>query len=418
MTFLSELVNRPVTDIDGARVGVMQDLIARIWPEFPHPVVEALVIRRRESSLILPLSAVAALVPQAIALKVGFEHIPAYTPTEEDIFLARDVLDKQIIDKEGARVVRVNDLELVRVNGTTMASNVDVGGMGILRRIGMADAAQTVLGGLRLPELRNSISWDDIELIRHDQSMRLKVPVEELAGLHPADVAEILSDLNRLESTEFLGAMDVAHMADALEEVEPDFQASLVRNLPDEVVADVLEEMEPDEAADLLAELPQDRSTDLLELMQKEDADDVRRLLAYPEDTAGGIMTTEYAAVRPDMTAAQATQYLRETADEAETIFYVFVTDDLARLVGVFSLSKLIFANGDQPIADLMSTRVISVQLMDHQDDVAKIISKYDLLAVPVVDEKGSLQGIVTADDALDKIIPTAWKKRLPRFYR
>ncbi len=418
MTFLSELVNRPVTDIDGKRVGIMQDLIARLWPEFPHPVVEALVIRRRESSVIVPLSAVAALVPQAIALKFGFEHIQPYTPTDEDIFLARDVLDKQIIDKEGARVVRVNDLELIRVNGTTMASNVDVGGMGILRRIGMADAAHTVLGGLRLPEPRNSISWDDIELLRHDQSMRLKVPVEELAGLHPADVADILSDLNRLESTEFLGAMDVAHMADALEEVEPDFQASLVRNLPDEVVADVLEEMEPDEAADLLAELPQDRSTDLLALMQKEDADDVRRLLAYPEDTAGGIMTTEYAAVRPDMTVAQATQYLRETADEAETIFYVYVTDDLARLVGVFSLSNLIFADGDQPIADLMSTRVISVDLMDNQDDVAKIISKYDLLAVPVVDEKGSLQGIVTADDALDKIIPTAWKKRLPRFYR
>jgi magnesium transporter len=418
MPFLSELVNRPVTDIDGTRVGIMQDLIARIWPEFPHPVVEALVIRRRESSLIVPLSAVAALVPQAIALKFGFEHIQPYTPTEEDIFLARDVLDKQIIDKEGARVVRVNDLELVRVNGTTMASNVDVGGMGILRRIGMADAAQTVLGGLRLPEPRNSISWDNIELLRHDQSMRLRVPVEEIAGLHPADVAEILSDLNRLESTEFLRAMDVPHMADALEEVEPDFQASLVRNLPDEVVADVLEEMEPDEAADLLAELPQDRSTDLLALMEKDDADGVRRLLTYPEDSAGGIMTTEYAAVRPDMTVAQATQYLRETADEAETIFYVYVTDDLARLVGVFSLSKLIFADRDRPIADLMSTRVISVELMDNQEDVAQIISKYDLLAVPVVDDKGSLQGIVTADDALDKIIPTAWKKRLPRFYR
>ncbi len=418
MTYLSELVNRPVTDIDGKRLGTVQDLIARLWPEFPHPVVEALVVRRRESPLIVPLSAVAALVPQAIALKSDYEHVPAYTPTDDDIFLARDVLDKQIIDKEGARVVRVNDLELVRVNGNTLASNVDVSGMGILRRIGMADAAQSVLGGLHVPERGNSISWDDIELLRHDQSMRLKVPVEEIAGLHPADVAEILSDLNRLESTEFLGAMDVAHMADALEEVEPEFQASLVRNLPDEVVADVLEEMQPDEAADLLAELPQDRSTDLLAMMQTEDAEDVRRLLAYPEDSAGGIMTTEFAAVRPSMTAAEATQHLRHTANEAETIFYVYVTDDQGRLVGVFSLSKLIFADPGQRIRELMLTRVISVGLNDNQDDVAKIISKYDLLAVPVVDEHGQLQGIVTADDALDKIIPTAWKKRLPRFYR
>ena len=236
--------------------------------------------------------------------------------------------------------------------------------------------------------------------------------------LHPADVAEIISDLNRLQSGQFLEALDVEHLADALEEVEPEFQASLVEGMPDEKVADVLEEMEPDEAADLLAELPEERSQDLLALMEKEDADDVRMLLAYPEDSAGGIMTTEYAAVPPDITAAQAIQVLRETGSEAETIFYVYVTDEQEHLVGVFSLSALIFAQPDALVSEFMQKRLISVQLLDEQDEVAQIISKYDLLAVPVVDEENRLKGIVTADDALDKIIPTAWKKRLPRFFR
>jgi Mg/Co/Ni transporter MgtE len=183
-------------------------------------------------------------------------------------------------------------------------------------------------------------------------------------------------------------------------------------------VADVLEEMGPDEAADLLAELPKDRSADLLELMEKEEADDVRKLLAYPEDSAGGIMTTEYAAIRPDLTAGQAIEALRASAHDAETIFYVYVTDEAEHLLGVFSLSKLILKAPDTPVADFMQKRVVTVKPLDSQDDVAQLIAKYDLLAVPVVDDEERLHGIVTSDDALDKIIPTAWKKRLPRFYR
>ncbi|MBE0697561.1 MAG: CBS domain-containing protein, partial [Anaerolineaceae bacterium] len=137
-----------------------------------------------------------------------------------------------------------------------------------------------------------------------------------------------------------------------------------------------------------------------------------------PEDSAGGIMTTEYAAVRPNMTAGQAIQYLRENAEDAETIFYIYVTDEKEHLVGVFSLSSLIFAKPDSVVADFMKTNVISASLLDNQDDVARLVAKYDLLALPVVDEENVLSGIVTADDALDKIIPTAWKKRLPRFFR
>jgi magnesium transporter len=202
-----------------------------------------------------------------------------------------------------------------------------------------------------------------------------------------------------------------------LEEVEPDFQASLVEQLPNERIADVLEEMSPDEAADLLAELPEDRSEQLLNIMEKDEAEDVRKLLTFPEESAGGIMNTEFMTVPVELTASQAIARIRETANDAETIYYTYVTDEENHLLGVFSLRQLVLANPKKHIKEFMEKHVITVNLTDDQDHCAQIISKYNLLAVPVVDKKNVIHGIVTSDDALDKIIPTAWKKRLPKLY-
>ena len=349
MAFLSEILGRTVTDLDGNYVGKLDDLIARERIEFTHPVVEALVIERREGKQTVPYSTVMSLFAPAIPLKSNIEDLPRYETNEDDIYLSRDVLDKQIIDTDGARVVRVNDLELVRVNGTLYVSNVDVGVRGILRRVGLERATQSVASGLRLKMTENFISWDNVELLHHDQFMRLRVPAESLRDLHPADLAEILSDLNKHESGQFLESMNVEQVADALEQVETDFQASLIEDMDDERAADVLEEMEPDEAADLLAELPAERSARLVSMMDQEEAADVRHLLTFPEDSAGGIMTTDYAVVPPDVTAEAAIRYLRQNATDAETLFYVYVTDPEGHLQGVFSLKDLIFA---EPSAD------------------------------------------------------------------
>jgi len=214
-----------------------------------------------------------------------------------------------------------------------------------------------------------------------------------------------------------LATLDVKTLADTLEEVEPEFQASLVEAMPDEKVADVLDEMAPDEAADLLAELPQDRSRDLLELMEDEEAEDVRRLLTYPEESAGGIMTTDYVTVPERLTAGGAIAQLRESARETDTLTYVYITDSNGHLLGVVSLHELVLADPAAPLAEIMHRRVVSVGVLDSQEEVAQAVSKYNLVAIPVVDTEQRIQGIVTADDALDKVIPTAWKKRLPRLY-
>ena len=417
MAYVSDVLGRTVTDLDGNFVGKLDDLIAREPSDVTHPVVEAVVIQRRGEKMIIPFGMVMSLFAPAIPLKCHLEDIPTFDSQPDDIYLSRDVLDKQIIDTDGARVVRVNDLELVRINSTLYVSNVDVGMMGILRRIGLERATNKIANGLRIPLQGNFISWDNVELLRHDQFMRLRVPAENLAELHPADIAEILSDLNKLESHQFLESMNVEQVADALEQVETEFQASLLEVMDDERAADVLEEMEPDEAADLLAELPVERSRRLVEMMEQEEAAEVRHLLTFPEDSAGGIMTTYYAYVPQDLTAEQAIKFLRENASDIGAVTYVYVLDSTDHLTGVFSLSDLIFADPNVAVNDFMNDRVKTVGVLDHQDEVAQVITKYDLLAVPVVDENNVIHGIVTADDALDKIIPTAWKKRLPRFY-
>jgi magnesium transporter len=417
MPFLSQLIGRQVADLDGETIGTLKELLANYHSEIPHPLVVAIEVKQGNRSLLVSMSDVTVLIAPAVSLNKRQQDIVAYTPCPEDLSLVRDVLDKQIIDTNGVRVVRVNDLELMRVGTEVYVANVDISGSGLIRRMGFGQIGRRLVTRGRRGELPGIISWEDVELISSDQPMRLKVPGEKISELHPADLAEIISDLSRQEGREFLGALDIETLADTLEEVEPEFQASLVEDMPNERVADVLEEMEPDEAADLLAELPEDRSQELLELMEDDEAEDVRKLLAYPEDSAGGIMTTEYMSVPPHLTAEQVMQALREKESEAETIFYMYVTDPEEHLIGVFSLRQLVLAQPNARVFEFMERRVVSIHLEDSQEDCAQAIAKYDLIAIPVVDDEKRIHGIVTADDALDKIIPTAWKKRLPHLY-
>jgi CBS domain-containing protein len=417
VSYLSELIDKQVTDVQGESVGKLVDVIATKSGTLPHPMLAAILVKSGRQEMLIPLQDVAVLIAPAIPLKKTIKDIKPFSPKKDDLYLVRDVLDRQIIDTNGVRVVRVNDVEIGRVEDSFYVTNVDVGGMGLLRRLGLGKSAQRLAGRFKKGVRSPSISWDHVELLAPQEEMRLKVPGDKMADLHPADLAEIISDLNHNESGRLLDNMDTKRLADTLEEVEPDFQASLVRNMPDEKVADVLEEMEPDEAADLLAELPKERSEDLLELMEDDEAQDVKKLLEFPENSAGGIMTTDYIALPADITAAEAIRRIRKLAEEFDTFFYIYVVDKQKRLIGVFSLRDLILAAPGRLVKDFMHKRVQSVTLLTPQDEVAQVIAKYDLLSVPVIDEHHILHGMVTSDDALDKIIPTAWKKRLPRFF-
>lgn len=418
MPYVSQMIGKPVTDPDGDPVGTLKDILAAKRGPIYHPHVIAIQIRTHGTDLFLPIEQVTALFGPAVVLRDSPHDISQYQPGPDDIYLVNDVLDKQIIDTDGYRVVRVNDLQLTRAEGNIYVANVDVSGAGLLRRLGLTAIARRVARRRAATAAAGVISWDDVELISSDEPIRLKVPGDKMSELHPADLAEILSDLSRHDGSKLLESLDNESLADALEEVEPDFQASLVEELPDERLADVLEEMEVDEAADLLAELPEERSQELLKLMEAEDAEDIKKILEYPEDSAAGIMNTNFFAVTPELRAEQVISMLRASADEFETVFYIYVLDHKNEICGVFSLQKLVVSQPGAVVSDLMESRVVTVDLNDSQEECAQVISKYNLLAVPVVDRENRMYGIVTADDALDKIIPTAWKKRLPRFYR
>lgn len=417
MPFISQLIGRVVVDSEGKTLGHLDEILAIQNPELPHPQLNCISVVNKTEKNIYPMSEVTVLFASEISLARPQGLLPTHVLSGNEIKLIDDVLDKQIIDTNGIRVVRVNDLEITKVNGNYYVSNVDIGSTGILRRVGLAKLAEWINKIFSRDASKNKISWDFVELLVHDQFMRLKVPGDKIRDLHPADLAELLSDMNHKEGRKLLDSMDIEHLADALEEVEPEFQATLVQEMPDEKVADVLEEMSPDEAADLLAELPAERSEDLLELMQDQEAKEVRMLLSYPEDTAGGIMTTDVAVIRPGLTAAKAIEAIREQEPESESIFYVYVTDEEDHLLGVFSLSDLILSKPNTLVSSFMHQKVVSANVLTKQDTLAQLIAKYNLLTIPVVDHENRLVGMVTADDALDKIIPTAWKKKLPRFY-
>ena len=415
MPFLSKFLGRTVWDSEGQRVGKLVDLLALIQRPYP-PIVALAVKGDREAAILIPWEEVRVMAGPVIVLEVKADAIVPYVPAKRDLFLARDVLDKQVIDIDGLRVVRVNDLELAKVGEDYHLLNVDIGWRSLLRRLDVENILAKILSLRRRALPTRFIAWSDIEPLPSHE-VQLKVPRSRIADLHPADIAEILSDLTPHAGGALISSLDNEMVADALEELEPESQASMLRTLHDERAADVLEAMTPDDAADLLSELSPERREKLLHLMEKEEREEVKELLAYPEDSAGGLMTTEYVTVPPQISAAQAIELLRQEALEAETIFYVYVIDEEEHLLGVFSLRELILALPEAKVADFMHHKVIKVVLGTPSEEVVRVMAKYDLLAVPVVDGENCLQGIVTADDAVDLILPEEWKVRLPRIF-
>ena len=265
----------------------------------------------------------------------------------------------------------------------------------------------------------NVIPWEDVASIEHDDPLRLKVSRDRLVQMEPADIAAILDDLDHHTSKAFLEGFTDEQLADTLEESSPEIQQVVLSHLEPERAADILEEMQPDEAADILADMETDKSEELLNLMEDDDEEDMRTLLRYREDSAGGIMTTEFAWVPENFTVSEALHHLRtnEEALEDEFMFYVYILDENKHLKGVLTLRDLVTSQLDTPLSNWFDEHTVTVSPYESQDETAYLVAKYNLMAVPVIDpETNEMLGIVTVDDALDTVLPTAWKKKLPRF--
>ncbi len=431
--YFSQLLGTPVVDAEGRLVGRLTDLV--VAGDERYPRARALVVRARvpdpdrgglpvRTDREIPWSALAAMEPSAWRLAMPADALPAAEPgarpaaANHAIRLRQDLLDKQIVDVSGAKVVRVNDLHLLRADLTLVLVHVDVGLRGLLRRLGWEGAVERVARLLRRegrPALEERlIGWSYVQPLaaRPGAALQLTVAQEQLADLHPADLAGILAELDRPERAAFFRSLEPETAAGALGELPPKLQVSLLETVPPEQAADILEEMPADAAADVVGDLPAEQAREVLERMAREERADVSALLAHPEETAGGLMTPEFVALPESGTVEQALAEIRSAARaDTEILYYVYVTDEEGRLTGVATLRDLLVAPAGARLAEIMRRDPVAVRTDTSADEVVDVVAKYHFAALPVLDEAGRLVGIVTMDDVLRRLLAEAGRR-------
>src|SRR5580704_1820144 len=414
--FISDLVGRQAT-IDDLPIGKVSDFVVG-KPEAVFPQIDGLVIKTSQGLRFAPIDTVADVDRNGtVALTIApKEPAPA---EQEELYLVADLLDKQIVDVDGRKIVRINDIEVANTGGRLRVVAADVGLAGLLRRLGLPSFGRGWIS--RIHNVRRSmIAWDSVAPIRevNPSQVRLSVKESRLARLHPSELAEIIGDLSSREAVAVVKQLDDETAADAFEHLDTETRKNLIEDIGTERAADIIEEMDADDAADLLAELPEEQQSELLAEMSAYTAGELRELVKYPEDTAGGMMTTDYVWIYPHRTTEATIRKIREIGPESEFIYYLYVLDKEDHLLGVLSLRTLLLALPTAFIERIMDTDLVTVAPDTPAVDVASTIAKYDLLAVPVVDDAGTMLGIVTVDDAIDAIMPDDIAKKLPRVRR
>ena len=408
--FLSELLGRPVFGPQGERLGKVVDFLADA-SELSYPKVTALRIRlpRRGQVRRVEWDDVDSCEPEGARLKRGPEAMQPLKLLGNEIPLAQDILDRQIVDTDDAKVERVNDLHLLRARGELRVAHVDVGFRGLVRRMGWQRGVDAAFRALRpgADYLKKDqfVPWKHVQpLAAGTSKVRLDLARRAIADVHPSDLAEILEDLDRRERAVLVRDLPVEFAADALEESEPGLQRELLRMVEPERAADIVEEMQPDAAADLLSELPADESAEILAAMEAFEAREVEKLLTYDEDTAGGMMNPEFLRLQPAMTAQAALQAVRDQAKEVAQVHDCFVVQRDRRLLGVLSLRDLLLAAPEAPVDAIMHEHPAPLDPEDRAGKVAELAAKYNLFSLPV-ERDGRLLGVVTVDDVLEKVL-------------
>jgi magnesium transporter len=409
--FVSEIMKKLVLDPKGDELGRVKDLV--IVKGEPLPKVSALIIEKKKNIFKLLWNDLSIFNKRIISANIYVEALLPYELNEKDLLLVRDILDKQIVDANGAKVVRVNDVKLEGLDTEAVLIAVDVGMRGIMRRLGVERGGEDLMKLFKKRLSYNLISWNYIQPLEPKlTTISLTVPRQMVSELHPADIAEIISQVSHKEGATFFKGLDIETAAEALSELQPDVQAAIITGMDAEKAADIIEEMHPDEAADVLSDLPVDKAKEILEIIEKEEAEDIQELLSHEEDTAGGLMTNEFIAYLPDTTVKEAIQKFKKDAEEVETVYYIYVIDADEKLMGVVSLRELLLAGLDAKLSDIMEPKIKMVTPDIDEAEVAEIISKYNLVVLPVVNTEGSMLGIVTIDDVIDRILPPAAKRK------
>jgi magnesium transporter len=408
---VSEVLKKDVIDQYGRQIGRLWDLA--IVPGIKFPSVVKLILKTRNQILQAPVENLQLFNRFVITMNLSDKPLTSYNYDKADILIKRDILDKQILDINGVKVVRVNDLKLGEGDGAICVLGIDVGLNGILRRIDGGRLIQKTLSLFNRPIKEQIIDWTYLQTI--DPSLRnltLNVARKQLGELHPSDLAEILTNIPPEEGTALLSSVDEELAGEALHEVSTEVREQILKEMDKETISDILEEMPPDEAADILGDMPEDKSQELLSLMETEDAKEVQDLLSYEEDTAGGLMTSEFLDFSPDITVDEALTSMRLLIPDVEFIYYIYVVDEEDHLLGVVTLKKLLTSPLHMRLSDIMTQNLKYVYLDTDRKEIAELISKYDFIALPVLDGKEKLRGVITIDDIIDLFVPNPTRRR------
>ncbi|HWQ15406.1 MAG TPA: CBS domain-containing protein [Roseiflexaceae bacterium] len=446
MLFLANLIGRPVLGVAGETIGVLDDVIVRMGSG-EYPPLSGLVVRDGRRRFFVPVSQLAQL-DGVVQLSSSLVDLQPFRRRDGEVLLGRDVLDHQIIDVAGRRIVRVNDVQLALADGVYRVVGVDISPQALLRRLGPRALAGRIVG-------HQVIDWAAVQYLASAAPVQLRVSYDKLTRMHPADLARIVDALSYRESAEIVAALDDETAAETLEEVSDERLADLLEGMDRERAADILEEMTPSAAADILEEMDHEVADELLARMEAEEAADVQALLAYPEDRVGRVMTTDFVTAAASATVGETIAAIRALEEPPDPLLAVYVVSPVERdaeeqaeeedaaaeappdagvpdegdragpdtaaphvyLRGIVRLRSLILADPGTPLGALMETGVPSVHPDDPAERAARVLAEYNLLAVPVVDDDRHLIGIVTVDDALAVLLPEIWQRRGARAF-
>jgi len=401
---LCELLGSTVYDASGVASGRVREVA--LAPQEDRSRVALLIVKTPAGNRMLPLTAVSA-INGGIRASTAAAEWAAADGSEGLLLLSRDLLDQQVIDVHGRKVVRVNDVDFhhdsAQNRSVLRVGGVDVGARGAIRRLlkGMVPAAVLRVLLVRIPP--REIPWDFVDLIETDPArrVRLKISHERLSKLHPADIADIVEDLAPDEREAVFETLEEGVAAGALEELAPKVQRAVLESLDSDRAADIVEEMEPDAAADLLGDLSDERTEEILVQMQPEERQEVAELLEFKENTAAGRMTTEYIALPVTATALDAIETMRTFEGRMENMSTVYLTDSHGTLSGAVPLVKIVLAPSSTPLLALAQEPLISCHEDAKEKEFAELFDKYNLLTLPVIDEHNRLTGVITPDDVI-----------------
>ncbi len=401
---LTALLGTPITDPQGQLRGKLKDIAVATGRDGGG--VAGLVLKSRTGLSLVPSQEVMETPAGTLELR---PHA-TLTPLHEQgnyLYLQQDLVDRQIIDIHGRKVVRVNDVDLEWMEHGAAhllrVAEVEVGMRGAFRRVFKGVLPRAKLESISRKLAARAIPWQFVDVIEPDPARRVKLRIEHerLAGIHPSELADILEDLAPAEREAVFTSLNEEVAAETLEEVEPKLQKALLEKLDEERIADIVEEMDPGAAADLLSELPQEQSDAILEEMEPEERQEVEELLEFDEDSAAGLMTTDFVYLGPDSTVAQAVQALRGFDGDPESVTEIFLLDERRMLRGAVPLARMVMAQPEARLSVLSEPRVLSCPADLHQNELAEMFDKYNLHALPVVDSQGRMVGVVRAEHVI-----------------